>query len=136
MKRRYSATATATEPSTTNTLVVACTNSWGGSGKTTTTVHVATELKNMGFRVLVVDIDKQANTTTGMCKSYKLDHLLPVTLQTKAGVVDFLRNEPDSHWEKNNVDHARDCIIALVSDDTGGVIDLLTASPEIESLTR
>jgi cellulose biosynthesis protein BcsQ len=115
------------------TLVVACTSSCGGTGKTTTTVHVATELKNMGFRVLVVDLDKQANTTTVMCKIYNLElseH------DTKYGVVDFLRNKTDHQWEKHDVDYARDCIVALVSEDAegGGELDLLSASSR--ELTR
>jgi Mrp family chromosome partitioning ATPase len=110
-----------------STLVVACTSSYGGSGTTTTTVHVATELKNIVFRVLVVDLDSQANTTTIMRKSYN------VPLQTNAGVVDFLRHKTEHHWEKENIDHARDCIIALVSDDTGGKLDLLMASWEVDT---
>jgi hypothetical protein len=88
---------------------------------------VATELKNIGFRVLVVDLDSQANTTIIMRKIYN------VPLQTNAGVVDFLRHKTEHHWAKENIDHARDCIIALVSDDTGGKLDLLMASSEVDT---
>ena len=108
-----------------STLVVACTSSSGGSGTTTATVHVATELKNIGFRVLVIDLDSQANTTTIMRSSYN------VPLQTNAGVLDFLRHKTEHHWEIEDIDHARACITALVSDDTGGKLDLLMASSEV-----
>lgn len=60
------------------TEIIAVCNQKGGTGKSTTTVNLATSLARQGKKVMICDLDPQSNTT--MCMGFQNPDELPITI--------------------------------------------------------
>ncbi len=69
-------------------MIITVFNNKGGVGKTTTTINIAAALSKLGKRILLIDIDAQANLTTGL----GIDPLEDIEEQGKKDITHLLTN--------------------------------------------
>ena len=51
--------------------IIRCNNQKGGSGKTATSINFAKGLADIGYRVLLVDLDLQGNTSSKFLEDFE-----------------------------------------------------------------
>lgn len=72
--------------------IISIVNQKGGVGKTTTAINVGVALGQQGNRVLIVDLDPQANATSGLGVDYRtIPHGVYETLSGKVRTIDAIR---------------------------------------------
>lgn len=108
-----------------STKVIAVANQKGGVGKTTTSVNVSACLASVGKRVLMIDLDPQANATSGLGLEKREGFSAYKALMGEAPLADQIQR---TAWE--NLD-----IIPSEVDMCGAEIDLSRLSDYLQRLT-
>ena len=73
--------------------VMAVANQKGGVGKTTTTINLGAAIAEWGKRVLIVDLDPQANATSGLGVSRELPKSVYQVLSSEIPAAEAIRYE-------------------------------------------
>ncbi len=107
--------------------IIAVANQKGGVGKTTTAISVGAALADLGYRVLVVDLDPQGNATTGLgVNARELEHSVYEVLMQDVPIEDAV--EPTA---VQNL-----FVVATTIDLAGAEIELVPAMSREMKLKR
>ena len=116
-------------------MIIAVTNQKGGTGKTTTAISLGGALGELGLRVLVVDLDPQANATlhAGLMPE-QIDDTIWTAIQQagESQADDFeevdIRTILDSMWETRSFDPT---LVPIVRSPGGNPFDLIPSNLEL-----
>ncbi len=75
-------------------IVISITNQKGGVGKTTTTINLADALRHFNYRVLVIDLDPQANTTDTYGAIAEDEYSIVDVLNNSCKTIDAIQHLP------------------------------------------
>ena len=73
--------------------IIALVNQKGGVGKTTSTINIGAGLSSLGKKVLLIDLDPQANLTYSLgIEAHKLNKTIYELLKGEASIKEVIQN--------------------------------------------
>jgi cellulose biosynthesis protein BcsQ len=112
--------------------IIAVANMKGGVGKTATVVSLAEALAASGYRVLVIDLDAQANASICLAG----DKLLAMLMARKATIEGFLQNHLLGPKTLSFADCIRNNVSNVAHLNQQLAISLLPSSPELRNFEQ
>ena len=114
-----------------NTQIIAIANQKGGTGKSTTTVNLATSLARQGKKVMICDLDPQSNST--MCMGFQNPDELLITIANILS--EYI--EDKIHFNKEEyILQAEGCDLIPSSIELSGIEPLLVNALSREKLLK